>query len=129
MGLHRQHPFYRERIKLFDLELNSGRKDVWDYQWHYALASQGMLSMVPAVNLIQNIGFTGDATHTVDPDPLRSRPAQALAVDDGLRHPEFMLADPAYEQALIRAAHPGPWRGWLAPKTRRVLAKLLPRRQ
>jgi hypothetical protein len=125
-GLHRQHPFYRERVRVFDLESNSGRGDVWDYQWHYALASQGMLSLVPVVNLVQNIGFTGDATHTLDPDSFRSRSAGALSVDKGLRHPEFMLANPAYERALIRAAHPGLWRGWLVPRARRMLAKALP---
>ena len=128
-GLHRQHPFYRERVRLFDLESNLGLVNTWDYQWHYALASQGMLSLVPSVNLVRNIGFTADATHTVDPDPFRSRSAEALVVNSGLRHPEFMLASPAYEQALIRAAHPSPWRRWFVPKLRRLMAKVLPCRQ
>jgi hypothetical protein len=126
LGLHRQHPFYRERVRVFDLESNLGLVNTWDYQWHYALASQGMLSLVPSVNLVRNIGFTADATHTVDPDPFRSRSAAALVVNSDLRHPEFMLANPAYEQALIRAAHPGPWRRWVVPKFRRLMAKVLP---
>ena len=126
LGLHRQHPFYRERVRVFDLESNLGLANTWDYQWHYALASQGMLSLVPSVNLVRNIGFTADATHTVDPDPFRSRSAAALVVNSHLRHPEFMLANPAYEQALIRAAHPGPWRRWVVPKFRRLMAKVLP---
>jgi hypothetical protein len=124
MGLHRQHPFYRERVRIFDVESGLGVMNTWDYQWHYALASQGLLSMVPVVNLVQNIGFVGEATHTVDSDPLRSRLSESLAVINGLRHPQFMLANPAYEQALIRAAHPGFWRGRFVPKARRLLAKM-----
>jgi hypothetical protein len=38
--------------------------DTWDYQWVLASWSQGMLSVIPNVNLISNIGFGTDATHT-----------------------------------------------------------------
>jgi len=38
--------------------------DTWDYQWLYTRLSNSGLSVVPAVNLISNIGFGEDATHT-----------------------------------------------------------------
>lgn len=41
-----------------------GRIDTWDYQWALASWVQGMVSILPNVNLISNIGFGGDATHT-----------------------------------------------------------------
>lgn len=41
-----------------------GEIDTWDYQWTYALWKYGMLSITPAANLVINIGFDQDATHT-----------------------------------------------------------------
>lgn len=41
-----------------------GRIDTWDYQWTYACWRQGGLTALPRTNLISNIGFGADATHT-----------------------------------------------------------------
>ncbi len=38
--------------------------DTWDYQWAYARCKNNGLACVPAVSLIENIGFGDDATHT-----------------------------------------------------------------
>lgn len=47
--------------------LNGGkRKDIWDYQWMFACWNMGGVSAVPNVNLIANIGFINEATHTVN---------------------------------------------------------------
>jgi hypothetical protein len=43
--------------------------DTWDFQWTYTLLKRQRLSLVSAVNLIENIGFTPDATHTHAPEP------------------------------------------------------------
>ena len=40
--------------------------DTWDYQLHYLLVKNGGKSVVPRLNLISNIGFGTDATHTFD---------------------------------------------------------------
>lgn len=45
----------------------TGNVDTWDYQWSFAQLLQSGIAVVSAVNLISNIGFTADATHTVDP--------------------------------------------------------------
>ncbi|NBO65273.1 MAG: hypothetical protein EBU88_10600 [Acidobacteria bacterium] len=47
--------------KVFDNEINT-----WDYQWTYALFNRRGLSVTPNVNLITNIGFNRDATHTLN---------------------------------------------------------------
>ncbi len=41
----------------------------WDYQWTFACWKNEGLSLVSSRNLIQNIGFTQDATHTYNPNP------------------------------------------------------------
>jgi len=49
--------------KLFEKAYN-GEVDTWDYQWGYACAKNRAFAVVPKVNLIRNIGFGEDATHT-----------------------------------------------------------------
>jgi len=39
-------------------------KDIWDYQWSYAIWKNSGLSILPNVNLVVNIGFGSEATHT-----------------------------------------------------------------
>ncbi len=48
--------------------VHAGKVDTWDYQWVFCCLYQRMLSIVPARNLIQNIGFDADATHTTSTD-------------------------------------------------------------
>ncbi|MGK5094018.1 nucleotide-diphospho-sugar transferase [Deltaproteobacteria bacterium TL4] len=38
--------------------------DTWDYQWTFTLWHNNGLSIIPNVNMISNIGFGKDATHT-----------------------------------------------------------------
>ena len=42
-----------------------GEIDTWDYQWTACVWHQNMLTATPNVNLVTNIGFGPDATHTV----------------------------------------------------------------
>jgi len=58
-----------------------GTIDTWDYQWVYACWQHGGVSAMPAVNLVSNIGFGQDATHTVSPESkLATLPVEALRV-------------------------------------------------
>lgn len=41
-------------------------KTTWDYQWFYTNLIHNRLSIVPKVNMVTNIGFGKDATHTTD---------------------------------------------------------------
>ncbi|HEX8328297.1 MAG TPA: nucleotide-diphospho-sugar transferase [Hymenobacter sp.] len=66
--------------------------DVWDYQWEYAIARHRGLYVVPAVNLVGNIGFGHDSTHTHDGgDAMGAVPARDLAFP--LRHPARVAPD------------------------------------
>lgn len=38
--------------------------DTWDYQWQHAIIKNNGLSICPNVNLVKNIGYREDATHT-----------------------------------------------------------------
>ena len=43
-----------------------GNIDTWDYQWLFTVLINNGLSIIPETNLISNIGFGGEATHTFD---------------------------------------------------------------
>ena len=42
--------------------------DTWDYQWTYAIFKNNGICINPAKNLVTNIGFGIDATHTISTD-------------------------------------------------------------
>lgn len=56
---------YWERI--FD-QVYLGKIDTWDYQWTATVWYHGGITATPNVNLVSNIGFGSDATHTLSVD-------------------------------------------------------------
>lgn len=80
------------------------RKDVWDYQWHLALFHVNGLTIVPKVNLISNIGFGPDATHTKNTIG-SCTDLETKHITFPLNHPELLvpdnLVDKAYRRIII----------------------------
>lgn len=50
--------------KMFDLHCNNTAPWTWDYQWIYSCWKMNGLSIIPANNLVSNIGIGPDSTHT-----------------------------------------------------------------
>ena len=67
-----------------------GEIDSWASPWVFSCCIQGALTILPAVNLVQNIGFTDDATHTRDGSE-HSIPTLNLSLRLG--HPPHMIRD------------------------------------
>lgn len=67
--------WYRYWVKIFDTVV-SDELNTWDYQWNYRQWETDKKTIVPGTNLVTNIGFDPDATHTT----LRSHPASKLPV-------------------------------------------------
>lgn len=66
--------------KLFE-KVNKEQVDTWDYQWNYAIWRQKGLCINPAVNLVSNIGFGPEATHTTNLQAMEAnRPTSQLPV-------------------------------------------------
>jgi hypothetical protein len=66
--------------------------DTWDYPWTFACWIQNGLTILPNVNLVSNIGFGEDATHTTSTkNPFINLPTQSM--DFPLRHPQFVIRD------------------------------------
>jgi hypothetical protein len=76
--------------RIFEDVYNNQPWDIWDYQWNYAMWSQGGLAILPSVNLTTNLGFRPDATHTVSDDgnPIANLPRFDLWE---IKHPPFVV--------------------------------------
>jgi hypothetical protein len=71
--------------QVFD-EMHEGRgPDTWDFQWLYMALKNNSLAIIPAVNLVTNIGFGEGATHTIKQD--RNAMIPANSIEFPLRHP------------------------------------------
>jgi len=67
----------------------SGEVDSWAYAWTYNCWVNGGLTAIPEKNLVKNIGFGPDATHTTaDSERISSMQAEELAFP--LRHPDLV---------------------------------------
>ena len=72
-------------------DAHAGRHKTWDYAWAYSVLSRGGLCAVPNANLITNIGFDEEATHTFDPQSEYANiPLESLG---RLVHPAAVLPD------------------------------------
>lgn len=70
--------------KVFD-RVNRGEIDTWDYQWVFANWVEGRSTILPAINLISNIGFDANATHTTGDSELANLASRPLTFP--LKHP------------------------------------------
>lgn len=85
----------KERKDLYD-SLLAGKIDTWDYQWALTRYINGGLSIIPSVNLVVNIGFDRDATHTsLTPTWNVSQAYPLLSFD---KQPRLAKADLLYDE-------------------------------
>lgn len=70
---------------------------VWDYQWAFACWSQSGLTILPNTNLISNIGWGEEATHTKLADnPSANIPTSEMLFP--LAHPPYVVRDREADQ-------------------------------
>ena len=58
--------------------------DTWDYQWTFTMWFNGGLAVLPNVNMVSNIGFCEDATHTKIENELSNKQKYELLI---VKHP------------------------------------------
>jgi len=71
--------------KVFDIMCSGTGPDTWDFQWTYTCWMRNWLNILPAKNLIENIGFGIDATHTKSANPAAALRIESLPFP--LKHP------------------------------------------
>lgn len=72
----------------------SGDIDTWDYQWLFARLSNELLTINPSKNLVSNIGFGGDSTHTVRDSVFSNLKKYELSFP--LKHPKHVSINNEY---------------------------------
>jgi hypothetical protein len=72
-------------------ETYAGKIDTWDYQWLLSCWIQSGLTVLPNVNLVSNIGFRPDATHTTGASHYSNMPVEPMPFP--LQHPPFVIRD------------------------------------
>lgn len=65
------------------------RKGIWSTQWSYAICISNGLTIVPKVNLVSNVGMTGESTNETNTYDLYANvPSHPI---ENIQHPEFVL--------------------------------------
>jgi hypothetical protein len=77
-----------------------GKTGTWDYQWMFACWLQSGLTILPNVNLISNIGFGVNATHTVTAGRVAEMATESLSFP--LAHPPIMVRDARADKQATR---------------------------
>ena len=75
----------------------------WDYLWVFSCWMQNGLTITPNVNLISNIGFGPEATHTKSKSRIMNM--ETTAMDLPLRHPPFVIIDTQADNLVQRTHH------------------------
>ena len=90
--------------------VQAGKIDTWDYPWLACAIYGGGLAATPNANLVKNIGFDNEATHTKGDD---RRFSYELTPLGGMVHPSEvkpdLQADERYRKTFF-ANHDGLWR-------------------
>jgi hypothetical protein len=68
-----------------------GTINTWDFQWVFSCWIQNSLAILPNVNLVKNIGFDGNATHTKGKN--KQADLSVNSIHFPLNNPEFVIAD------------------------------------
>ena len=98
-------------------QVHRGIVDTWDLVWLYSCWKAGFLTCISAVELVENIGFGSDATHTLDEkSPLG--PTKPLRLP--LRHPAVMQARRDYDAQIITDSYRRSWGKELIRKVKKI---------
>jgi hypothetical protein len=81
-----------------------GGLNTWAYRWKFACWIQNGLSIKPTVNLISNIGFGEEATHTKTRKDNRANLSSEM-IAFPLKHPSFVIRDIKAEKFMQRTVY------------------------
>lgn len=92
---------------LFD-SVQSGKIDTWDYQLSFLHWATQRVAIVPTFNLVENIGFGPDATHTKNSLDLLSKRSRGHSdrLEFPLVEPQLMVPNLGYQRLVEEMAAP-----------------------
>jgi hypothetical protein len=81
--------------EIFDHLYETGKPNTWDYPWTFTSWQNSGLTALPNINLVSNIGFGADGTHTTGESKLANLPMGDLG---NIRHPSFVVRNHLADQ-------------------------------
>jgi hypothetical protein len=84
-------------------QLHNNEINTWDYQWAITNMFNNGLSVMPNVNLISNIGFGDDATHTFADNGFQS--LATCQLEDKIIHPTLILPNTEADYYTLQREH------------------------
>lgn len=94
--LGKDYVYWKRRVKAVE----TGLVSAWDFQWCYSVASQNQLAAFPEVNLISNIGYGEDATHSSKSPFMNYENRGELKLP--LRHPKYVLPQTEFDKSFYK---------------------------
>ena len=82
-------------INIWDNFYKNGNPDTWDYSWVLTCLINNALIAIPNGNLINNIGFNSDATHTKWE---KKSTSIIKSIGNKIIHPKFLVCDKKAEK-------------------------------
>jgi hypothetical protein len=89
-------PFVSYWRHIFD-KCYSGEIDTWDYQYVLSCWKQSGLTILPNINLVTNIGFGNEGTHTKG-NTSKVANLPAYKIEFPLKHPPYIIRDMIADQ-------------------------------
>ena len=80
---------------MWDEFYKNGRPDTWDYSWVLTCLINNGLIAIPNENLINNIGFNSDATHTKGE---KKSTSIIKSIGNKIIHPKILVCDKKAEK-------------------------------
>jgi hypothetical protein len=93
--------FKKNFKKIFD-EVHGKKIDTWDYQWCFTCLSNSGLTCTPSKNLIKNIGFSRDATHTKNKPKNKDYIFSHEDLSFPLIHQNFIIKNKILEISILK---------------------------
>ena len=82
-------------LNIWDNFYKNGKPDTWDYSWVLTCLINNALIAIPNKNLINNIGFNSDATHTKWE---KKSTSITKSIGDRIIHPKILVCDKKAEK-------------------------------
>jgi hypothetical protein len=110
--------------KVYDqLYKNRNNPTTWDYQFGFARIINSGLAVVPSSNLITNIGYGLDSTHTNN-ENFKTSKLNSFSIQFPLEHPEIIINDAEYDRIFGRILYPWTFKSVLSSWFRKLISNI-----
>ena len=99
-------------FKSIEMQRDNSKKSYWDYQCSVLLFLKEAITIHPSVNLISNIGFDAEGTHTLNNDGRGDKPVYPILP---LHHPYTVVVDAKRDlYCFSKVGKRGFWEQWIS---------------